>query len=301
VYRSHLGRSFAATALLALAASGAAGVIAAPSAAAAAGECTAVNVSEDITGTAGGTATVTASGLRLTTPAQASKVGYKYDLPAGVLLSTVSALSYTVTRQAESTGVDTTVAAYKIGVDADGDGDFDGTLVYEPYYNGPVTLAQLDADAFNGTGSTPGGGKWWYSAEPGNLQTLATFASWAAGTGPVQFTTPKALSFGVEQGTYNTGAVSVVQGLRFQAGDSCRLVTWKKAAPTTPPATRPATPPAATPTPAPGTAGGNGNGDGLPVTGTATVAIASVGGLLLLAGIVAIVATYRRRVRYTAP
>lgn len=313
MHRTKLGAILAATA--ALAAAGA--IAAAPSAFATGGggDCVTITRTDlaDVTLVGGGTATLTEHGLLISTPEQPSKVTYRHTLPAPVDLDDVRGLSYVTTRMPASTGVPGTVAAYKIGVDADGDGDVDGTLVYEPLYNVTVgadaqTHKPLDGTIAGGPAGTTGAGKWWYSAEPGNAQTLAAWSTWAAGTGPVTFAKPRAVWFGVEQGTSNTGAITLAQSLTFKTRGYCKVIKWdaEKTPATTPPATPPATTPAGTPpatlpatTPAAGTGGGN--DDELALTGSPVFWIAGVGGLMLAVGAIALAVTYRRRVRVIAP
>jgi hypothetical protein len=164
----------------------------------------------------GGTATLIGDGVVLSTPKQASHVNWRHTLAKPVAMDKVTALSYLTDRQDAATGVPTTVASYKLGIDSDSDGDEDGRLTYEPYYNREVTGAAATNDTF-----ADGSGKWWYTKEPGNLQTLATYAKWAAGTGPVAFTKPQILWFGVGQGTYNDGAITLVNQVKFKAAGAC--------------------------------------------------------------------------------
>jgi hypothetical protein len=206
-------------------------------------DCDYVVVSDlgKITTAGGGTVSFAASndGVLMSTPAQASKVTYRNTIGAAVLLSKVTTLTYVTDRQAGATGVDSTVAAYKLGVDATGDGSVDGILVYEPYYNGTVTD---DQETHNALG-TDRSGKWWYSAEPGNKQTLATMKDWIEGRGPVAFSAPKVAWFGVEQGTYNTGAITLVTNVRFKADDACTNVRFAAKMPTKPVPTKSSFPP----------------------------------------------------------
>lgn len=236
---------------------------------------------------------------------QASKVAWKNDLSKPVPFSKVKELSYVTERLDGATGHAETVAAYKLGVDVDGDGTEDGQLVYEPYYNDTVTGAKQTHDPLGADQS----GKWWYSKEPGNQQTLATFAEWAAGTGPVAFTKPEIRSFAVEQGTGNAGAITLVDQVLFKADRECTSVRFLvlKGNPTF--TTKPPTKPTTSPTPTAsstedgGTAGGDsaGDGGGLPVTGP-TMAI--TGGLALAAittgGVLLAVARRRRATRFVA-
>jgi hypothetical protein len=303
----------------------------APASATESPRCTTVVVdgSPDITTSGGGTATITDDGLIMSTPAQPSKVTYRYKLSNPVPFSDVSSLEYLTDRQPGATGVDTTVAAYKLGVDIQGDGVTDGTLVYEPYYNGTVTDAEQTHNALG----VDRAGKWWYSAEPGNKQTLATFKAWTDGTGPVTFPAPEVVWFGVEQGTYNTGAITRVNRIRFAGDGVCKLVKFMlpKGVPTTQPPTatqtptvKPTTKPPATtapptstkppvttapptstaPTTEPPTTGGGGGSDddggALPVTGPGIAVAAGMGIVAVGGGIAVLLVTRRRRARFIA-
>ena len=169
----------------------------------------------------GGTATLIGDGVVLSTPNRASHVNWRHTLAKPVAMDKVTALSYLTDRQDAATGVPTTVAAYKLGIDSDSDGDEDGRLTYEPYYNREVTGTAATNDTF-----ADGSGKWWYTREPGNSQTLATYSKWAAGTGPVAFPKPQILWFGVGQGTYNDGAITLVNQVKFKAAGVCVSVRF---------------------------------------------------------------------------
>lgn len=280
-----------------------------------------------VTASGGGVATLHADGLIMSTPTTPAKVSYRKVLPAPVPMEHVTGLRYTTDRQDGATGVESTVAAYKLGIDANGDNTVDGVLVYEPYYNTTVTAEQQTHDALG----ADRGGKWWYSAEPGNKQTLATFAAWQAGTGPVAFPAPEVRWIGVEQGTWNAGAITLVSKVLFRTKGYCKKITWAKPVATTPPTTVPPTtnPPTTQPTTRPPTSqpptssappqpepepsdpqpsetapplvsGGAGGDDALPVTGPAMVGLGVAGLALVAAGAAALVITRRRRARFTA-
>lgn len=306
--------------------------VATATAAAATGDCRQYRVTDPakFTTSGGGTVELTHTGAIFRTPDTPSKVTHRVQLHAPVPFSDVRALRYTTERQPGATGVDSTVAAYKLGVDANSDGTVDGVLVYEPYYNGPVAGEQRH-DALGADRA----GRWWYSAEPGNKQTTATFADWQAGTGPVAFPAPEVRWFAVEQGTWNAGAITRVDDVKFAATGTCKRITFRKIVPitkpvttppttatttrpptTTPPTTRPPTTPPSTPpssTPAtdsppdteptetaPPPAFDSSSGDALPVTG-APVGLAAVGGVALLAaGLVLLYVSRRRRQRFAA-
>lgn len=199
--------------------------------AAATGKCHQIKITStrgNVTTSGGGQATIVADGLIMNTPETPAKVTARITLPGPVPLTGITRLSYTTDRQPAATGDTRIVAAYKLGVDANGDGTVDGVLVYEPLYNGDVTDAEQEHRPLGAAGA----GKWWYSAEPGNKQTLAPFSQWAAGTGPVAFPAPEALWFAVEQGTWNPGAITLVNDVEFTAGRMCKRVVF-----TTPPVT----------------------------------------------------------------
>jgi LPXTG-motif cell wall-anchored protein len=289
--------------------------------AAATGTCrtSTVDQASAFTTSGGGTAQLVDGGVIMSTPEQPSKVSYRHELSAPVPLTKVAELSYITDRQAGATGHDQTVAAYKLAVDIQGDGTVDGSLVYEPYYNRTVTAGEQSQDALAG-----GAGKWWYTAEPGNKQTLATFDQWTAGTGPVAFTSPVARAFAVEQGTYNTGAITLVTRVKFKADSMCKIirfdcpppvttptttkptVTPTTTRPTTPPTTRPTpttmAPTTTTPPPVTGGEGGGGDdaGDSLPVTGPTIGIAAGIAALLLAGGAALLYTGRRRRTRYVA-
>lgn len=292
------------------------------------GTCRTITVdqADAFTTSGGGTAVLVDGGVIMSTPEQASKVSYRHELPAAVPLTKITELSYITDRQPGSTGHDQTVAAYKLAVDVQGDGTVDGKLVYEPYYNRTVTAGEQSQDALAG-----GAGKWWYTAEPGNKQTLATFDQWTKGEGPVAFPAPEAREFAVEQGTYNTGARTLVSRVKFKAEGVCKIIRFDCPPPVTTPATtkptvtptttRPtATPTTTRPDPSPSTviptsatatttpppAEGSGGGDdadsgtSLPVTGPTIGVAAGIGAVLVAAGFVLLYTVRRRRTRYVA-
>lgn len=297
--------------------------IAAAGPALATGTCrtTTVDSAGAFTTSGGGEVKLVDGGVIMSTPQQPSKVGYLHELSSPVPLSKIGELSYITDRQPGATGHDQTVAAYKLAVDVQGDGTVDGKLVYEPYYNRTVTAGEQSQDAYDG-----GAGKWWWTAEPGNKQTLATFDQWVAGTGPVAFPAPEARAFAVEQGTYNTGAITLVTRVKFKAEGMCKIIrfdcpppvttptttkptvtptTTRPTSPTTAPTTtRPAptsTAPTTTPPPVTGGEGGGDDaGDTLPVTGPTMAAAAGIAAVMLAGGFALLYAARRRRTRYVA-
>lgn len=195
---------------------------------------------EGTTVAGGGVATIVAGGLQLQTPQRPAKATFTVPLAVAVPMAAVSALSYTAVRTSAGTDYAETVAAYKLGIDANSDGTVDGVLVYEPYQNGLVAALGVKQthDALNGAVPASRGGKWWYSAEPGNAQTTATWAAWAAGKGAVAFPAPKIRWVALGQGTWNAGATSVVNNLRFKARGVCKKVDWTAPKPAAKPGVR---------------------------------------------------------------
>jgi LPXTG-motif cell wall-anchored protein len=326
-------RIVAALAAIALPSAAAVALLVAPPAGATTGDCHTYKITNtrgSVTTSGGGAATIAPTGLIMSTPTTPAKVTVRRDLRAPVPLSAITRLSYTTDRQPEATGDARIVAAYKLGVDANGDGTVDGVLVYEPLYNGDVTEAEQTHQALG----VEGAGKWWYSAEPGNKQTLATFAAWSSGTGAVAFPAPEARWFAVEQGTWNAGAITLVDDIVFAAAGVCKRVTFcpppvtssptsspSASASTSPSAsssatTRPPTTPATTaPTtsrpPSPSTSPSDptptapaplpdNDDDELALTGSSTAYTAGGAAVLLIAGGALLYLVRKRRTRYVA-
>jgi hypothetical protein len=328
----------ATLAAIALPVGAAVALLAAPPAGATTGDCHTYKITStrDVTTSGGGEATITAAGLIMSTPATPAKVTVRRDLRAPVPLSAITRLAYTTDRQAEATGDARIVAAYKLGVDVQGDGTVDGVLVYEPLYNGEVTDAEQRHQALG----VEGAGRWWYSAEPGNKQTLATWAAWSSGTGAVAFPAPEARWFAVEQGTWNAGAITRVNDVEFVAPGVCKRVTFcpppATSSPTSSPSasastssspspsastsrpptaspsvTRPNSPspststdptptaPASTP-PVPGEGGGDPADDELALTGSSAAYTAGGAAVLVGAGLALLYLVRKRRTRYVA-
>lgn len=150
--------------------------------------------------------------LQLTTSnSNTDKVDYMHA--ANTALSSVTELSY-ATKQVS--GPATADPSYQLPVDLNGDGTFDTTLVYEPYWNGavvPGTWQTWDVAA----------GQLWSSksyTDPANLTCTVT-----AGAGGAPFYTlsalqtacpsAKVLGFGVNIGSYNPNYVVETDGVNF--------------------------------------------------------------------------------------
>jgi hypothetical protein len=186
------------------------------------------------TANAGGAVKVVPDGVQLATPEQDSRVQYRHNLPSRVRLADVTALSYQLTKLDGTTvdgvpiavGNDAALPAYRLFLDANGDGSEDGAIVYEPYYQitGNPTRSQTkiwDVDAGNfWTGSTAiqgmiaeGGGSY------ANNRTLSQ----------IRTANPNArvVAFAIGQGTYNNGTVARVNNVRFEGGRACQALVWK--------------------------------------------------------------------------
>ncbi len=280
-----------------------------------------------------GTATVQAQGVKLSTPEQASKVDFA--VPVKAKLASVTEASYQTKKldPGDNERTKFALAAYRLGVDVDGDGTADTTAVFEPYWqpSGAVTLPPYESTTWD-----VAKGVFWLSKTAGGLT--------GAPGGPASYTLadlskawPDAVvvAYGVGQGTYNEGAVSRVNHVRFAAGQTCGKHEWRA---TTQPTTSPAVSPTATPSPTatatasptatasvsptasstasptvtasaslsaappltPAAGGGSSNGGGLPVTGAPAALMAGGALALLAAGGGLLLAARRRRTRFQA-
>lgn len=109
-----------------------------------------------------------------------------------------------------------------------GTGDNYGTLVYEPYWNGPNPTP----DAWQNVSITPttGGGDdatggWWWSGgfEIGSgaggppLRSLTEWVAAFQASDPTDFGTARVVALGIGEGTYNPGEVSYFDGISYSA------------------------------------------------------------------------------------
>jgi hypothetical protein len=153
------------------------------------------------------------------------KVQLFTDLYDGTRLDDIDALGYWTYRDPASTGFVAGLAAINMRVDLDGNGTSDVYMVYEPYQdqgNGAVLTGQWQNwDAYRG-----GAAKWWINTGAGGCgqNTPCTFNAIvglfpnatireAAACGPANVKTPCPGSFGVNQGSFNVGILSNVDGL----------------------------------------------------------------------------------------
>lgn len=147
----------------------------------------------------------TDEGLYLSTP---DKESYTYGLfDAGMTpLLDIDVMSYDTFRHDTSTGNDSTLTAYILLIDLDGDVATKGDLkylFYEPAYNGSVSVEIWQTwDTING-----GEAKWWMS---GTGQTLRTWDYYLE-THPDAV----ALSYGFNQGTSNADTDVTIQDIVF--------------------------------------------------------------------------------------
>lgn len=164
--------------------------------------------------------------FELRTTANADKVQFFTDLYNGVKLSTIDGIGYQTYRDPLSTGGPATVASLNMRVDLDGNGSADAYMVYEPYQDqgnaAVLTGVWQSWDAYAG-----GIAKWWINTGAGGCgqgtpcawaTIIATFpdATVREGTACGNATYPKSPcpgSLGVNQGSFNPGIISNVDGL----------------------------------------------------------------------------------------
>jgi hypothetical protein len=158
--------------------------------------------------------------VQFSTPNNPDKTQMLPDLHAGTKLSTITGIGYATYRDPSSTGFAATLPSINIAVDLDGNGTFDGTMVYEPYQDMGNAAVQTGVwqtwDAFRG-----GAGKWWVTrnAVPACTQsTPCPFSQIASGNpAGVIFS---GYSFGANQGSFNGGVKAAVDALTISAGGS---------------------------------------------------------------------------------
>ena len=171
-------------------------------------------------------------GLHLNTPLQDSYVYGLIDAER-THIRDIDAMSYMTYRHPESTGHESTLPAYILYVDIDGNPATSDHkyFFYEPYYNGTViegTWQNWDAYA-NGTAT-------WYVSGTGQAQR--TWNELVA-----EMPDARIVAFGFNQGTYNAGANTAISRMIFD----CATVAFSAGQggePTTPvnPPTSPETP-----------------------------------------------------------
>lgn len=174
-----------------------------------------------------------AGSFELSTPENAAKVQLFTDLHDHAALADVEGIGYWTYRDPASTGFVAGVASINLRIDLQGDDTADAYMVYEPYQdlgNAAVsTGVWQEWDAYRG-----GAARWWINTGAGGCgqstpcpwsTIVATFPlaqiREAASCGPGGVTTPCPGSFGVNQGSFNSGIVSNADGLYIaMAGDT---------------------------------------------------------------------------------
>lgn len=148
-------------------------------------------------------ATVQHKGVVLATPTNPDQAGYLLPLADGTALGDISAASYEADRQVAPDG-SVSAPSFQLGM-YDADGNWDGTLVYEPYIDGKTVQ--------NDTWQTydAGAGQWWWTHDPQRGGHHQTLAQWAAG-GLDGYTVRY---YGISQGTYSAGVKSVVNNVHI--------------------------------------------------------------------------------------
>lgn len=169
----------------------------------------------------GATAVLTADGVRLTTPKQASQV--TFTSPAKVLMKDVTGLSWRTFKHTAASPA--ALPAARVEVDVDNDGSIDTTLYAEPYYlmgsGNPAVGQWRNWDAIPG--------KWWASKTVPGVTSVpggsyADNVTWKA----ISQANPQArvLSVGFSMGTYNDGADATVSSLTFATREVCKTQEW---------------------------------------------------------------------------
>lgn len=173
----------------------------------------------------GALAESTEKGLKLSTPAQVSKLSWKVALPTAVGLNKLSSAGYILTKiDAPGVGVnDAALLSYDLFIDKNGDGSEDFTLVYEPYYNtsgnparNTTKIWDVKAGKFwankpavdSWPGNEPAGGS--YAGNKSIAEILALYPN------------AKIKAYGYHQGTYNDGTVSLLTGFWFDTDDTVK-------------------------------------------------------------------------------
>lgn len=260
----------------------------------------------DVTKTAGGKASIDpAGGLVFETTVVEDAVSWKHTLAGPVPMGAVDKMRYTTRKLDNGATNAAALPAYRVFlVDTNG-ANSATTLVYEPYYqivgNPALNVTEtwdVKAGKFWSTKTIAG-----ITAEPGG--SYAGNKTWAE----IKTANPnaKVVAFSVGQGTYNAGTKARVNHVIFGAGHKCADHIWKPGSSASPSASASASAsasPSASASSSSSAGGGNGGGNNaggsLPVTGAKAAVVATVGVLIVLAGVGLVVASVRRkRVRFT--
>jgi hypothetical protein len=189
------------------------------------------------TTTDGGVVRIAPGGVTLRTPTIPSAVEFRQNLSPRVRLADVRELSYRTIKLDGTTvdgvpiapGNNAALPAYRLWLDADNDGDTDGALVFEPYWQagvgtpprgGSFTTWDVDAGIFwTSSAVIPGIAA---SAGGGDATQMKTLAQ-------IRTSNPNArvVGYGIGQGTYNAGTVALLNAVRFDGGRTCTTTNWK--------------------------------------------------------------------------
>lgn len=239
------------------------------------------------------TKTLTINGVEVVTPANPDKVTWKTDLTPHVALNNVQNMSYQTYKFANGVDGEFAVPAYHVYLALPGNKT--ATLVYEPYWSNTTSgLLKPDTGVWHTWNAKVG--KWWTSsndvngmtAEGGGGEHNKTWTEIANANPTAEIT-----GFGWGQGTYNKGAHTILNSIKFSASENvCLAHNWstKYAVPSTTPSAVPtasaapstiAVVPVAQPS--------------LPITGVSVPAIVTTGIIVLAIGGFAIFFTRRRK------
>ena len=159
--------------------------------------------------------------VQLSTPSNPAKVQLLTDELSGTKLADISAISYSTYRDPASTGFVAGLPALNARVDTDGDGVSDAYLVYEPYQDQGNAAVQTgvwqDWDAYR-----DGAAVWWLNTGAGGCAQSAR-CTWstivaALPDATILEGTNFAGSFGLNQGSFNSGIIGAVDKLSITAG-----------------------------------------------------------------------------------
>ena len=137
-------------------------------------------------------------------------------------------LAYNYYKTANPLNVSAAPALKLIVNSTSGTGDNYGTLVYEPYWNGPTPTADawqaVSINSSTGSGGDGNGGWWWSGGfEIGSgaggppLRSLTEWVAAFQTSDPTDFATARVVALGIGEGTYNPGEVSYFDGISYTA------------------------------------------------------------------------------------
>lgn len=153
----------------------------------------------------------------LRTPANPDKVQLMTNRHAGTKLADVDGIGYWTYRDPSSTGFVAGVPSINLRVDFDADGTTDAYMVFEPYQDQGNAAVQTGVwqhwDAHRG-----GAARWWVSGTALPACGQATPCSWSQivsqrPTAAIREGSDVLGSFGVNQGSFNSGLVTAADSL----------------------------------------------------------------------------------------